>query len=54
MKRVISFIKGAINKMFNTGDIVKDFNIDISTSDEVMKLIEKCAYIYNHKAPLAK
>lgn len=37
--------------MFNTGDIVKDFNIDISTSDEVMKLIEKCANIYNHKAP---
>lgn len=50
-ERVISFIKGAINKMFNTGDIVKDFNIDISTSDEVMKLIEKCANIYNHKAP---
>lgn len=50
-ERVMSFIKGAINKMFNTGDIVKDFNIDIQASDEVMKLIEKCANIYNHKAP---
>lgn len=50
-ERVINFIKGAINKMFNTTDIAKDFNIDISTSDEVMKLIEKCANIYNHNAP---
>lgn len=48
--RIVSFIKGAINKMFNTSDIAKDFNIDISTSDEVMKLIEKCSDIYNHKA----
>ncbi|MCI8482230.1 MAG: phage capsid protein, partial [Clostridia bacterium] len=37
--------------MFNTGDIAKDFNTDIQASDEVMKLIEKCANIYNHKAP---
>lgn len=50
-ERIISFIKGAISKMFNTSDIAKDFNIDISTNDEVMKLIEKCANIYNHKAP---
>lgn len=49
--RIVSFIKGAINKMFNTSDIAKDFNIDISTSDEVMRLIEKCTAIYNHKAP---
>ncbi len=50
-ERVVSFIKGAINKMFNTSDIAKDFNIDISTNDEIIKLIEKCANIYNHKAP---
>lgn len=49
-EKIRSFIKGAINKMFNTNDIAKDFNIDISTSDEVMKLIEKCSSIYNHKA----
>lgn len=50
-ERVVKFIKGAINKMFNTSDIAKDFNIDISTNNEVMRLIEKCANIYNHKAP---
>lgn len=50
-ERLITFIKGAINKMFNTSDIAKDFNIDISTNNEVMRLIEKCANIYNHKAP---
>ena len=50
-ERVVNLIKGAINKMFNTSDIVKDFNIDISTNNEVMRLIEKCANIYNHKAP---
>ena len=50
-EKMINFIKGAISKMFNTSDIAKDFNIDISTNDEVMKLIEKCANIYNHKAP---
>lgn len=50
-EKVITWIKGAINKMFKTSDIAKDFNIDISTSDEVMKLIELCANIYNCKAP---
>lgn len=50
-ERIINFIKGAINKMFNTSDIAKDFNIDISTNDEVIKLIELCSNIYNHKAP---
>lgn len=50
-ERVVNFIKGAINKMFNTSDIAKDFNIDISTSDKTIRLIEKCANIYNHKAP---
>lgn len=50
-ERVVNFIKGAINKMFNTSDIVKDFDIDISTNNEAMELIEKCADIYNHKAP---
>lgn len=50
-EKVITFIKGVVNKMFNAGDIAKDFNIDISTSDEVMRLIEKCSSIYNHKAP---
>ncbi len=50
-ERIINLIKGAINKMFNTNDIAKDFNIDISTSDETLKLIEKCANIYNHNAP---
>lgn len=50
-ERVVSFIKGAINKMFNTNDIAKDFNIDISTSDETIKLIEKCVSIFNNKAP---
>lgn len=37
--------------MFNTSDIAKDFNIDISTNNEVMQLIEQCSNIYNHKAP---
>lgn len=50
-EKVITWIKGAINKMFNTNDIAKDFNIDISTNDEVLQLIEKCSNIYNHKAP---
>lgn len=50
-ERIKTFIKGAINKMFNTTDIAKDFNVDITTSDEVMRLIEKCANIYNHNAP---
>lgn len=50
-ERIMTWIKGAINKMFNTSDIEKDFNIDISTSNEVMQLIEECANIYNHKAP---
>ncbi len=50
-ERVVNFIKGAINKMFNTTDIAKDFNIDISASDETIKLIEKCASIFNNKAP---
>ena len=50
-EKVITWIKGAISKMFNTSDIAKDFNVDISTSDEVMKLIELCASIYNCKAP---
>lgn len=49
-ERVVNFIKGAINKMFNTSDIAKDFNIDISTSDEVTKLIEKCVSIFNNNA----
>lgn len=50
-EKIINFIKGAINKMFNTNDIAKDFNINISSSDEVIKLIEKCSNIYNHNAP---
>ncbi len=50
-EKIRTFIKGAINKMFNVTDIAKDFNIDISTSDEVIKLIEKCTNIYNNKAP---
>ena len=50
-EKIITWIKGAINRMFNTSDIAKDFNIDISTSDEVFSLIEKCSNIYNHKAP---
>lgn len=50
-EKIRTFIKGAINKMFNTSDIAKDFNIDISTNDRVIKMIEKCANIYNHNAP---
>lgn len=50
-EKVVNFIKGAINKMFNTTDIAKDFNIDISNNDDVLRLIELCANIYNHKAP---
>lgn len=50
-ERIINFIKGAINKMFNTTDIVKDFNIDISTSNEMLSAIEKWSAIYNSKAP---
>ena len=50
-ERIVNYIKGAIRKMFNTSDISKDFNIDISTSDKSLKLIELCTNIYNHKAP---
>lgn len=50
-ERMVNFIKGAINKMFNTTDIAKDFNIDISTSNEVLSAIEKWSNIYNGKAP---
>lgn len=50
-ERIINFIKGAINKMFNTADIAKDFNIDISTSDEMLSAIERWSAIYNGKAP---
>lgn len=49
--KIVSWIKGAINKMFDTSNIAKDFNIDISTDDEVMKLIDLCTNIYNSKAP---
>ena len=50
-ERLVNFIKGAINKMFNTTDIAKDFNIDISTSNEMLSAIEKWSDIYNSKAP---
>ena len=50
-ERLVNYIKGAINRMFNTSDIAKDFDIDISNNDEVLRLIELCANIYNHKAP---
>ena len=50
-ERIVNFIKGAINKMFNTTDIAKDFNIDISTSNEMLSAIEKWSAIYNSKAP---
>ena len=50
-ERIINFIKGAINKMFSTTDIAKDFNIDISTSNEMLSTIEKWSAIYNSKAP---
>ena len=50
-ERIVNFIKGAINKMFNTTDLAKDFNIDISTSDEMLSAIEKWSNIYNSRAP---
>lgn len=50
-ERIVNFVKGAINKMFNTTDIAKDFNIDISTSDEMLSIIEKWSNIYNSKLP---
>lgn len=50
-EKIITFIKGAISRMFNTSDITKDLNIDISTSDETIKLIEKCVSIFNNNAP---
>ena len=50
-ERIVNFIKGAISKMFNTTDIAKDFNIDISTSDEVLSAIERWSNIYNGRAP---
>ncbi len=50
-ERLVNFIKGAINKMFNTTDIAKDFNIDISISDEMLSAIEKWSNIYNSRAP---
>lgn len=49
--KIVSWIKGAISKMFDTSNIAKDFNIDISTSNEAMQLIELCTKIYNSKAP---
>lgn len=50
-EKIKNFVRGAINKMFNTSDVAKDFNIDISTNNEVLQLIEKCSNIYNHNAP---
>ena len=50
-EKMITWIKGAINKMFNTSNIAKDFNIDISNNDETLELIELCSNIYNHNAP---
>ena len=50
-ERLVNWIKGAINKMFKTSDIAKEFNIDISASDNSLALIRQCADIYNHKAP---
>lgn len=50
-ERIVNFVKGAINKMFNTTDIAKDFNIDISISDEMLSIIEKWSNIYNSKLP---
>lgn len=50
-EKIVNWIKGAINKMFNKNEIAKEFNIDISTSDEVLEMIELCSNIYNHKAP---
>ena len=50
-QKFLNFIKGAINKMFSTNDIAKDFNIDISSNDEVLNLIELCSNIFNNKAP---
>lgn len=50
-EKIITWIKGAINKMFNTSEITKNFTIDISTNDIVFEMIELCSNIYNHKAP---
>ena len=50
-ERFVNFIKGAINKMFNTTDIAKDFNIDISTSNEILAAINLWSNIYNGKMP---
>jgi len=50
-EKVITWIKGAISKMFKTNDIAKDFNIDISGSEEVNELIELCTNIFNNNAP---
>lgn len=50
-ERIVNFIKGAINKMFNTTDIAKNFNIDILTSNEVLAAIEMWSNIYNGKMP---
>ena len=50
-EKIITWIKGAINKMFNTGEITKNFTIDISTNDIVFEMIELCSNIYNQKAP---
>jgi len=50
-EKIVSWIKGVISKMFKTTDIAKEFNIDITTSDDALNLIEECANIYNHKAP---
>ena len=50
-EKLVNWIKGAISKMFNASDIAKGFKIDISTNNEVLKMIELCSNIYNHNAP---
>lgn len=49
-EKIINWIKGALS-MFKTNNIAKEFNIDISSNDEVLKLIDECTKIYNGKAP---
>lgn len=49
--KILNWLKGVVSKMFKTSDIAKEFNIDISTSEEVNELIELCTNIFNNRAP---
>ena len=38
-ERLVNYIKGAINRMFNTSDIAKDFDIEVAKRSEPSRII---------------